>query len=298
MRIAAADIGGTDIKYALVNESGTLHLFKSPTPAGGGEVIVRHVGDLIESLGAFDAVAVCTAGQVDPEKGEILYANENIPGYTGTRVKALIEARFQRPALVLNDVNAAALGEGALGAARGFDDYLCLTYGTGIGGAIVIGGKLYEGATHSAGEFGHIVTHRGGERCACGGRGCYERYASAAALTRAAEKRLGERLDGYELFGRLGEAKVKGLVDDWAEEILTGIASLCHVFNPACVVVGGGIMDQPYLVARLQARFPRHIMPSFASVQLRRAELGNSAGIQGAVTTLKRKLKDDGYTGA
>lgn len=298
MRIAAADIGGTDIKYALVNGGGTLHLFKSPTPAGGGEVIVRHVGDLIESLGAFDAVAVCTAGQVDPEKGEILYANENIPGYTGTRVKALIEARFQRPALVLNDVNAAALGEGALGAARGFDDYLCLTYGTGIGGAIVIGGKLYEGATHSAGEFGHIVTHRGGERCACGGRGCYERYASAAALTRAAEKRLGERLDGYELFGRLGEAKVKGLVDDWAEEILTGIASLCHIFNPACVVVGGGIMDQPYLVARLQARFPRHIMPSFASVQLRRAELGNSAGIQGAVTTLKRKLKDNGYTGA
>jgi predicted NBD/HSP70 family sugar kinase len=297
MRIAAADIGGTDIKYALADGDGPLCLNKSPTPGGGGAAIVRHVGNLIETLGAFDAVAVCTAGQVDPEKGEIIYANENIPGYTGTRVKAQLEGRFQKPALVLNDVNAAALGEGAMGAARGFSDYLCLTYGTGIGGAIVIGGRLYEGATHSAGEFGHIVTHKGGAHCACGGRGCYERYASTAALTREAGRRLGEPLDGYELFNRLNEGKVRRVVDGWIEEILTGIASLCHVFNPACVVVGGGIMDQQYLFTRLQVRFPRHIMQSFAAAQLKRAELGNAAGMYGAVTTLQRTLMSDGYAG-
>jgi glucokinase len=299
MRIAAVDIGGTDIKYTLL-EGENLRVFsarKYPTPQGGGRAILSQVGDLLAGLGAFEAIAVCTAGQVNPVTGEIIYANENIPDYTGTKVRQILGDRFAKPVTVLNDVNAAALGEGYLGAARGYSDYLCLTYGTGIGGAIVIGGRLYEGATYSAGEFGHIITHKGGERCACGGSGCYERYASTRALSLMAEARFGLRLSGYQIFERLEDPSMRDLVDGWIEEILTGIASLCHIFNPACIVVGGGIMEQPYLIHGLEAGLGRHIIKSYSNVALRKAELGNNAGMLGAAIYALKTQGEDANAG-
>lgn len=132
-------------------------------PGGAGRPFCRPPRRILRDFSGFGRIGISTAGQVNPETGCIVYANENLPAYTGCNVKKFFEDRFGVPTAVENDVNAAAIGEAAFGAGQGFSDFLCLTYGTGIGGAIVLNGSVYRGATCSAGEFGHLVTHAGGK---------------------------------------------------------------------------------------------------------------------------------------
>lgn len=288
MKIAALDIGGTEIKYTLYDEAvpfdpGQVKTVKTEAGRGGAAVMETACG-LLSSLGRFDRVAVSTAGQVNPADGSILYATDNIPNYTGTPVKKIMEARFGVPAAVENDVNSAALGEAFYGAAREDDDFLCMTYGTGIGGAIVRGKKIWYGSGGAAGEFGHIITHAGGLPCTCGGRGCYEQYASTKALTRLVEKRCGSHLNGREIFGKLDEIPgMRGWVQEWMDEVLYGLVSLVYVFNPSCIVLGGGILNEPLIIGYLSERLPLMLMKSFRGAALKKAALGNSAGLLGAV---------------
>lgn len=293
MRIAAADIGGTDIKYALIekwNGHPEFELKKFPTPLGG-KAILSQLGDLFESLGHFDAIAICTAGQVNNVTGTIIYANDNIPEYTGTNVRDILQRRFNCPVTVLNDVNAAAIGEGVWGSAKDFSDYLCLTYGTGIGGAIVINRHVYEGSTFSAGEFGHIVTHANGIPCACGGLGCYETYASTGALVRLVTQNCGEYMNGIQILQAIRQrGDIAATVDIWINEVLIGLSALCHVFNPSCIVLAGGIMNDNDIIARISGGLSRHIMKSYAGVQIKKAKLGSAAGIIGAAAVLHREM--------
>ena len=120
---------------------------------------------------------------------EIIRGNEIIPGWIGTNLVERLESRFNLPAVLENDVNCAALGEKWLGAGKGQDNFICLTIGTGIGGGIVLNGSIFRGDTCVAGEFGHIQVVKDGVQCLCGKKGCYERYASAAALLRIAKER-------------------------------------------------------------------------------------------------------------
>ncbi len=283
MRVMALDIGGTSIKAGVVVNGRLERLRETPTPAArGGEAVLRLVEVLAASEAGFDRIGVSTAGQVDPETGVILFANENLPGYTGMRVRERLEARFGVPAAVENDVNAAAIGEMQFGAARGERDFLCLTYGTGIGGAVVIGGTLYHGSGCSAGEFGHLLTHPDGLPCGCGGRGCYESYAAVSALVREASRLDPLLSSGRAVFARRAEPAVQAVIDAWAREISYGLVSLIHCFNPACVVLGGGIMQEPWLAARLPELVRPQLMPAYRAVRLRPAALGNAAGLLGA----------------
>ena len=117
-------------------------------------------------------------------------------------VKKMVETKTGIPTFVENDVNAAAIGEAKFGAAKGYSDFICLTFGTGIGGAVYLNDKLYKGAHSSAGEFGHIIVHAGGRPCTCGGEGCYEQYASAKALTQTVEKATGENSTALKFSAR------------------------------------------------------------------------------------------------
>lgn len=284
MKILAFDIGGTEIKYAFCDESFNLTEKKSiPTNAHeGGKRIIERVVEIIKSCDGIDRVGVSTAGQVDSEKGEIIFATDSIPGYTGTKIKEIIEAETGIPTAVENDVNSAAIGEAVFGAAKDAESFICLTYGTGIGGAVYLDNKLFTGASFSAGEFGHIITHTGGRNCTCGGKGCYEAYASARALVADVYEKTGRIMNGREIFAEFDNPEIRAVIDNWIDEIVVGLKSLIYIFNPALIVAGGGIMNEAYITDEVNKRLQNELMNSFKNVKVVKAVMGNDANKLGA----------------
>lgn len=284
MKILAFDIGGTEIKYAFCDENFNLSEKNSvPTNAHeGGKRIIERVVEIIKDCGGADRIGISTAGQVNSVKGEIVFATDTIPGYTGTKIKEIIEAETGIPTAVENDVNSAAIGEAAFGAAKGCPHFICLTYGTGIGGAIFLDGRLYSGSSFSAGEFGHIVTHAGGRECTCGGKGCYETYASASALVNNVKEKLGVEMNGREIFANFENPEIKAIIDDWIDEIVIGLKSLVYVFNPPLIVLGGGIMNEEYITDEINIRLHNELMNSFRKLKVVKAQMGNDANKLGA----------------
>ncbi|MDO4268340.1 MAG: ROK family protein [Eubacteriales bacterium] len=293
-RIAALDIGGTSIKSGLWDGSSVQDVRETDTNAkNGGAYVMERAKEILRTYSDFSAIGISTAGQVDPKRGCIRYANENIPGYTGMQVKQILEQEFGVPAAVENDVNAAALGEGIWGAGAGEKDFLCITYGTGVGGAIVIDGAVYGGSACSAGEFGGILTHPEDRVPGSPFSGGYEKYASVTALTKLAMEYDRELNTGRRIFERIGEPEVKALVDRWIDEIVYGLISVIHIFNPSCIILGGGIMAQPYIIGQVRQRTEKEIMSSFRNVRLCQAKLGNMAGIMGAVSLAQKLLTEE-----
>ncbi len=284
MKILAFDIGGTEIKYALCDNDFNLTDKKSiPTNAHeGGMKIIDRVVEIIKGIEGIDRIGISTAGQVNGIKGEIVYATDSIPGYTGTKVKEIVEAETGIPTAVENDVNSAALGEAIFGAAKGYTDFICLTYGTGIGGAIYQNNRLFTGSSFSAGEFGHMITHVGGKSCTCGGNGCYEAYASASALVNAVNEKLNTSMNGREIFENFNNPEIRKLIDKWIDEIVIGLVNLTYIFNPLLIVAGGGIMNEAYITDEINKRLQNALMPSFRKVNVVKALMGNDANQLGA----------------
>ena len=293
MRIAVVDIGGTCIKSGLWEADEIKDIRETETEALlGGAHVMRKVLEILKGYEDFQAVGISTAGQVNTAEGTILYANDNIPGYTGTKIRETVENMFHVPTAVLNDVNSAAAGEAFYGAGRGHKEFLCLTYGTGVGGAIVMNGEVYNGSGYSAGEFGGIVTHP--EHRDPGTdifSGCYERYASTTALVQRVKARFPELCNGREIFAQMESPQVREQIDLWIAEIVYGLTTLVHIFNPALVVMGGGIMEQEYVIRKVRESLQEHIMPSFRNVRVVQAGLGNKAGMLGAAWSACREYE-------
>lgn len=288
MRTIVFDIGGTAIKFGICSDGHLESASELPTQAKlGGRHILNTVAGLIEretSRGGapFDGIGVSTAGQIDAAEGSVIYANQNIPDYTGMQIRRELEARFHLPTAVENDVNSAAIGEAVYGGAKDVSSFLCLTYGTGIGGAIIENRAVYHGSGGCAGEFGSIVTHA--DAAIAGGSftdGCYERFASATALVAAAVKYDSRLSDGRKIFAALDDPQVVQILDSWVDEVLCGLSSLIHIFHPSCVILGGGIMSQPLIHQTIAARRENYLMPSFSHVKILPALLGNRAGLLG-----------------
>lgn len=285
MRILALDIGGTDIKYGIINENfDILEAHKTPTNAHlGGAHIIDTIIDISKNYTNIDKIAISTAGQVDSHSGVIVYATDTIPNYTGTRLKEAVEKETGILTVVENDVNSAAYGEAHFGVGKGYDSFICLTYGTGIGGAIFLNGDVFKGSGFSAGEMGHIITHAGGKACTCGGNGCYEQYASTSALLRAVNEISPTPLNSFEIFSKMNsDEKIKSAVDSWIDEIIIGLISIIYTFNPPLIILGGGIMNEEYIINSINERLPSRLMESFRNVKIKRATLGNKASILGA----------------
>ncbi len=287
MTVLAIDIGGTEIKYGLVNESGELLCKdKTETEASRGvEALLQKLYTIAEEYtGKYERIGISTTGQVNEETGTVVYATDTIPGYAGIELGTIMREKFGCPTSVENDVNCAAIAEAAYGAGVGLDSFLCLTYGTGIGGAIFENGSLFHGAHHVAGEFGHIRIHAGGRPCNCGGSGCYEEYASTTALVERVEKVIGRKTDGREIFSPVlrENPAVEKELNAWIDEIAIGLVGLVYIFNPAAIILGGGIMQETYLVEEVSKRVKAQVMPPFRAFTLVPAKLGNTAGMRGA----------------
>ena len=282
----ALDIGGSFIKSAIVRGDKLEHFKTTPSEAQkGGAHVLSLAEDIIRSyfpLCQPDCIGISTAGQVDPVEGRIIYANKNIPSYTGARVKAVFEDTFGLPVAVENDVNAAALGEAIYGAGKEEKDFVCLTFGTGIGGAIILNGELYRGDSFSAGEFGAILTHPENRRpdidMYSGG---YEKYASVTALVLKAKHLDPSLYDGKTIFARREEPRVAALISDWVKEISYGLITIIHMLNPSCILLAGGVMEQECLLPLIQESVEESLIPSFRNVQIKRASLPGKAGLLG-----------------
>ena len=289
MRIGAVDFGGTAIKYGIWEAGQLTGLSERPSPTTCAKEVVDTLTDIIRSLGALDAVGISTRGQVDGN-GTILYDNGPVDDYTGTPLKALLEERLGIPVWVENDVNAAAWGEACLGAGKDCRDFLCLTYGTGIGGAIVLNGQLYRGANWSAGEFGAMQLFSQDPAWPGFGGAYYENFASATALVETAKAADPALTDGKKVCARMDEPSVAPLVEQWVSNIGWGLSSLIHIFNPGLIVLGGGILQNDELFHKIDSFTRAQLMPGFEVVTLKQAQLGNRAGLIGAALLAEQSL--------
>lgn len=292
--ILSIDIGGTAVKMGLVDENGVIHArheasvcydnYETPiltTVIREAKVFLGREQTQIEGIG------VSATGQVDDKIGAVIGTNGKIPHYLGAQIKRDMEAEFGVPTFALNDANAAALGECFIGRAKGMQNVLMITLGTGVGGGIVLGGKIFGGTRGIAGELGHIPLYADGIPCTCGSRGCYESYAATTALVRLAKEATGEEdLNGRIIFGRAKEKDETMLrvLDRWIGDIAAGLVGLIHTFNPQMVLIGGGVSSQEeLLISPLREQVMKRVMPRFAEcMQLEAATLGNDAGMIGA----------------
>ena len=252
-----------------------------------------------KSMEDVQAIGIGSPGVVDSANGNIvLWSNFH---WKDVPLGALVEKYTGKKTFVTNDANAAALGEARFGAAKQFSDCILITLGTGIGGGIIIGGKLFEGYRSAGTEVGHMVIRQDGELCTCGRKGCFERYASAGALIRLTQAEMAndcssamwkyapavEKADGRTVFLALkeGDAAAKKVLDTYIAALGEGVANLVNVFRPQAVIFGGGISAEgETLLAPLRAYvYPRlYVSEKIVPLELRCASLGNDAGLYGA----------------
>ncbi|WP_163528946.1 ROK family protein [Halobacillus ihumii] len=291
MQIGAIDIGGTSIKFGVVNEKGELSFHNAvPTDAHlGGPEVIRKVNQLCDQLmNAFqiDGISISSAGQIDSGNGKVVFATDNIPNFTGVQIEDMVRNHTGMPVKVENDVNCTALGEYWQGAAVEVDDFLCVTIGTGIGGALFLDGKLYTGARFSAGELGHIHLYPDGKPCTCGNQGCFEKYASSSALEEMVTSAFGHDVNVKSYFSlvKQGDAAALKIFDRWISDLTMGLCSLVHIFNPELIVIGGGITAQgEFLRSAIEDSLLPQIMPNHRrSLQVKLAEHYNQANLLGA----------------
>ncbi len=310
--VVAVDLGGTNIRAARVNTKGEiLARGKVPTLASEGmNAVMGRIADLVASVTSPDvkAVGLGTPGVPDPISGRLRLPAVNIAASTDYPLGGELAARTGLLAVCDNDGNLAALGESWLGSGRGEPVVLIFALGTGIGGGLVIDGKLYHGHHNLGTEFGHISIDSEGRQCGCGGRGCVERYASASALGRDAREFLASAApaakesslwikcggrDGLEKVdaqmvcdaAREGDSVALFLLDRCCRWLATGIGSLVNALNPSCVILGGGMsLASDLIIPRVEQELNlgRSFGPIWQDTKLRAGLLGDDAGLLGA----------------
>ncbi len=307
------DVGGTKVLGGVVNEHGTvLAHARRDTPRQGGAALTQAIADVaLELMKEFEveSVGISAAGFVSSDRKTML-ATPNIAGWNGVNLDKELGTLIGLPLVIENDANAAAWGEARFGAGVNEDHLMMLTIGTGIGGGVVVNGQLYRGAFGIAAEFGHMRVVPDGHLCGCGARGCFEQYASGNALLRHAREAISASPEVARNLLALGDGTVAGLTgkhitdaarqgdavalaafNTTAQWLGAGIASLSVVLDPACVVIGGGVIDAgEILLAPTRAAVERN-MPfagKHPSPRIIAAELGNEAGLVGAADLARR----------
>ena len=260
------DIGGMSIKGGAVDSNGRVYdKFSMPFVKGEpGEITIRKLAELVKEYIAsqhlenkIGGIGIGSPGTIDVANGVVNYAN-NL-GWNELPVARIMQEILPYPVRLTNDANAAALGEAKFGAGKAYETVIMLTLGTGVGGGIIINGKLYEGNEGKGGELGHVVVQVDGELCSCGRKGCLEAYASATALIRETKKAMHanrrslmwkispeiELVGGRVAFegAAQGDKSAKEVLDNYIKYLGEGILNYCNIFRPNVVVLSGGIAN-------------------------------------------------------
>ncbi|UCC44098.1 MAG: ROK family protein [Candidatus Zixiibacteriota bacterium] len=308
---AGIDIGGTNIKSGLINRNGEI-LFKDQRPtlvSKGAEPLMHLVTNIAERLlyhAAEDdlevnCLGVGTPGAVDNKTGKVIGLSPNIDGWQGMEIGHILSERLNIPVMVENDVNVMALAESRFGAGIGYGAVVCVALGTGVGGGIVIDGKLWRGTNHTAGELGHISICTNGPVCGCGNKGCIEAYCSSSAMVERAKQRLAnnltpifedvldgstENLNIKKIFAaaRKGDTEALAVVEETADYLAIGLTGIVNLLNPDIVLIGGGIADGGggFVEAVSAGVRKRAFGTATENLRVARATLGNDAGFIGA----------------
>ena len=301
------DIGGTAAKFGLVNGEGVMISEVLEYPVKFDDYETPIIETVVKSAKEFmsknnktffdiNGIGVSATGGINSKLGIVEGSAGHIKNWKGTNIKKRLEAEFGMNTAVLNDANAAALGEMWKGAAKGRENVVVMTIGTGVGGGIIVDSKILLGSKGFAGEIGHIPVNVDGEKCSCENTGCIEHYGSTSALVRNIKNAVisGEiiginedEIDGRLIFKQVsaGNKAVIKYVDEWINYISAALVGLVHIFNPEMVILGGGVSKQKeFFVDKVRDKVLHSVMDNFAqSLSIEAAELGNNAGIIGAV---------------
>ncbi|MEX2289779.1 MAG: ROK family glucokinase [Mycobacteriales bacterium] len=312
MLTIGVDVGGTKVAAGVVDEAGTiLTRVLRPTPSAGPADVEDVIAGCVQELRRdreIEAVGVGAAGFVDADRARVLLA----PNLTwrDEPLRDAVQARTGLPVVVENDANAAAWAEYRFGAGRGESHLVLVAVGTGIGGGIVLDGRLYRGRYGIGAEFGHLQVVPGGRRCGCGQSGCWEQYCSGRALLREAREIADVRPGWGARLLELGEGRPEGIasvevtqaaregdaaalacfevVGGWLGQ---GLADLAAVLDPSAFVVGGGVADAGELLLGPARRVFAERLTGTGSrprAEIRLASLGNDAGLVGAADLARR----------
>ena len=288
MNILAIDIGGTMIKYGLVSSDGKiLSTNKIKTEASKGlNNILNKIDNIFKGYKENNPVgiAVSGTGQINGMIGKVIGGNPIIPNWIGTNLVKILEEKYNLPAVLENDVNCVALGEKWIGAGKDLSNFICLTIGTGIGGGIILNNQLFRGENFVAGEFGHILIKKGE----------FEQFASTTALIRLVKERTGKTLNGKEIFDleKKEIVEYQEVISEWIENLTDGLSSIVYCFNPANMILGGGVIEQgEALINRVKNSLFKKIGLQFKEkLNIIQAKLGNNAGMIGASYLLLEKI--------
>ncbi len=299
------DLGGTNIVAGVVDETYQILAKASvktnlPRPATEiatdmAEVTKQAIEKAGLTLDDIQWVGVGTPGVANGKTGVIEYAN-NL-GFRDVPMVKYLEEALSKPVYIENDARSAAYGEYLAGAAKGATNAVCITLGTGVGGGIIINGKIYGGSNFGGGEIGHTVISVDGPQCTCGRRGCFEVFSSATGLVRMTKEALEANPDSAMKeethitartafnYMRAGDATAKQVVDDYIKYLAAGITNVINVFQPDILCVGGGVCNEgdPLLVP-MKALVQKEVYTrnSAKNTEIVIAKLGNDAGIIGA----------------
>lgn len=295
------DLGGTTTLLAVVDaHNGILWEQRFPTrPEAGFAAVARRIEEVAaEGRGAhpFEAVGLAIAAHVDARTG-LLVSSPNL-AFREVALRPHFERAWELPLAVENDVNAAAYGEYVV-AAKPREPLLAVYVGTGVGGGLVVNGRVFHGAAGFAAEIGHVpVVAEGGETCGCGRRGCLEAYAGGAAIVRRASERPApgaqprQNVDDVARAAAAGEAACRAVLEEAAAALGVGLAAAVNLYNPGTVVLGGGVTRAwPEIVPRALERMRAHALPAaLRELVTARAQLGSHAGVVGAAALARERL--------
>ncbi len=309
------DLGGTNIVNTVVNYQGKIvSRLKVPTLAERGKesTIKRIVETIHENIvqstiasGDIIGIGIGAPGPLDVKKGIINFA-PNLPGWRDVPLRKILEDEFNMKIVLENDANAAAWGERCFGAGQGVNNLVCFTLGTGIGGGIIINGKIYHGNNYGAAELGHMTVNKDGPRCNCGNYGCLESYSSATGIKNRIKNRIKEGIksefldfDEDKLFeslrlksifevARKGDRLTKDIVEEAISYLGIAIANIANILNPEMVVLVGGITNEgnKLLIPLRKEVKKRALYSNYKSLKIVIGKLAGNAGVLGAAALL------------